>query len=92
MALRVRSNTPTMARAYILLGVKPDALDLVQQRLASLPCVASVDVVEGPADLIVVTQASTFDLLVKDTVDALIAVEEYTERVRCLPVHQGIAR
>ena len=86
-ATAARGLTRIASRAYLLLDVRRGALENVVEKLAAVPGVVSVEVVGGRPDLVVITEAPDFEGLVSLTVDALIHVEEDTERVRCLPVY-----
>lgn len=58
----------------------------VARRLAGRPGVCAVHQVEGPPDVVVLTEAEGRSGLAEVTVDTLMSVEELTVRVDCLPV------
>lgn len=72
-------------RAYLLMDITDGKHRDVIQSLVSKPGVTTVDMLEGPPDILVVVEGATRNELAELTVDALSSVESYTENVRLLP-------
>lgn len=72
--------------AYILLEATEGRAEDLARRLAGRPGVRAVHRVEGPPDVVVLTEAEGRTSLAELTVDALMSVEDLTVRVDCLPV------
>lgn len=74
-----------IARAYVVLRVAEGKCAQAVQALRRMPGVLMVDLLEGPADVIMVVQASERQKLAELTVMALDSVEAVTEDVCLLP-------
>ena len=73
------------SRAYVLLHIADGNSELVLQALQSMPGVVTVDVLEGPPDVIMVVEASERQKLAELTTQALASVETVIEDMRLLP-------
>ena len=73
------------ARAYVLLHIVDGNSEWVLQALRSMPGVVTVDVLEGPPDVIMVVEASERQKLAELTTQALASVETAIEDMRLLP-------
>ena len=81
-----------MKRAYVLLDVMDGYCDFVMQVLRSRTGVIMVDETEGPADIVMVVEASDRHELAGRTVRALAAVEDMTMSMQLLPARgDGVA-
>ncbi len=63
----------------------------MERQLRAMPGIAEVNALEGPPDLMVISEAPTREELVQ-SIAALIAVEDDTCRGRCLPVQADRVR
>ncbi len=72
-------------RAYILLDILNGKAEQVAQSLKRNKGVVSVDVLEGPPDIILVLEASGRQKLAELTIQALASVESVTENMKLLP-------
>ncbi len=72
-------------RAYILLDILNGKAEQVAQSLKRNKGVVSVDVLEGPPDIIIILEASGRQKLAELTIQALASVESVTENMKLLP-------
>jgi len=75
-----------VARAYVLLDIVNGKSEQVAQALQGKPGVVMAEQLEGPPDLIIVTEASDMQHLAKLTVKAITSVEAMIHGLRLLPV------
>ncbi len=75
-------------RAYILLDILNGKAEQVAQSLKRNKGVVSVDVLEGPPDIILVLEASGRQKLAELTIQALASVESVTENMKLLPAQK----
>jgi hypothetical protein len=74
------------ARVYLLLQVVNGQYEPVSRSLRHKPGVTIVDIVEGPADVIAIIEASNRQQLAELTIQALASVETMTEDLQLLPI------
>lgn len=74
------------SRAYTFLDVAHGTTNDVLRMLRGKPCIAAVDCVEGPPDVIMVVEAEEPQRLAELTMDALTSVSHLTNSVQRLPV------
>ncbi len=72
-------------RVYILLNVSDGKGERVAEALSGMSGVATVDVLEGPPDVMIMIEALGRRKLAQLTVNALAAVEAMTEGIRLMP-------
>ncbi len=77
------------ARAYILLDVNQGKVEQVVRTLRSKPGVKTVDLLDGPPDVVLMLEARSRKKLVQFTLDALEIVEAMIEGTHVLPVSFG---
>jgi len=77
------------AKAYVLIEVTQGKVAQVVTMLQGKPGVTSVEPLEGPPDVLMVTGAAERGELAKLTIDALLSIECLTEDIRILPVSDG---
>ncbi len=75
-------------RAYILLDILNGKAEQVAQSLKRNKGVVSVDVLDGPPDIIMVLEASGRQKLAELTIQALASVESVTENMKPLPAQK----
>jgi len=75
-----------VARAYVLFDIVDGKSEQVAQALQDKPGVVIAEQLEGPPDLIMVTEASDLPHLAKLTVQAITSVEAMIHGLRLLPV------
>ena len=75
-----------VARAYVLLDIVDGKSEQVAQALQGKPGVVIAELLEGPPDLIMVSEASDLQHLAKLTVQAITSVEAMIHGLRLLPV------
>jgi hypothetical protein len=75
-----------VARAYVLLDIVNGKSEQVAKALQGKPGVVIAEQIEGPPDLIMVTEASDMHHLAKLTVKAITSVEAMINGLRLLPV------
>ncbi len=80
-----------VSRAYTFVDVFPDAVDTLIERLCAESGVVAVDRVASPTNIVVITEAPTYEDLLFKTSQALMKVKHYTRSVRFLPVHPALA-
>jgi hypothetical protein len=83
--MRKRGENSGSNRAYVLLNVSQGKLENVTNALRSMSGVASIDIVEGPPDVIMVLEAAGRLELARLTVKAMAAVEPMTENFHLIP-------
>lgn len=77
-------------RVYILLDIVDGKAEHVTQVLRESPGVVTVDVLEGPPDVIIAMEAAERDQLAKLAIQALVSVETMTKDVCLLPAKPGL--
>lgn len=80
------ARAPHPPRAYLLIEVRDGRIEEAKRTIERQPGVVSADMVAGPPDLLVITEADEFEQLVRQSVSALVSVEDLTVSIRCLPV------
>lgn len=73
-------------KVYVFLDVDTSKAEEVAQALRTHPCVTSVDVLEGPPDILMTVEAGERKKLARVTVNALASVENMTLGSHLLPV------
>ncbi len=85
---RNNGNARSVARAYVLLRAVPgDRRDLVQT-LRQQPGVVTVDMVEGPLDIVLVVQGTDRTRLARTLMKALASVETMFDGLELLPTQR----
>lgn len=79
-------------RAYVLLDITDGRSEEVAQYLQGKPGVVKVDLLEGDPNLLVIYEAFDRQKLTELIVEALAAVEQFTENVCLLPVRSESAK
>ncbi len=88
----------TPARAYVLLRALPGTRRHLVETLAEQPGVVTVDVVEGPLDIVLVIEGPDRTRLARNLMKALASVETEFDGLEMLPaqrprpVRRGAAR
>ena len=77
------------SRAYVLIDAAEGKAQQVFMTLREKPGIALVDYVEGPPDVIMVTEAAERQELADLIIQALTSVEDLIDGVQCLPVSNG---
>jgi hypothetical protein len=80
------------ARVYLLLQVVNGQYGPVFRSLRHKPGVTAVDIVEGPADVIVVIEASNRQQLAELTTQAFASVETMTQDLQLLPIRDEFSQ
>ena len=77
-------------RAYVLIDVVDGKCEQMTQALRGRPGVITVDLLEGPPQVIMVVEAPERQRLARLTVQAISEVEMMTEDIQLLPAHDGL--
>lgn len=73
-------------QARVILDLWPDLAQQGQGLLSALPGVVSAQFMDGSSKVVLVVRGNTQHDVVERTIDLIIAVEDYTERVLVPPV------
>ena len=78
------------AKAYVLMDVVDGKCEQVTQTLRGRPGVITVDLLDGPPQVIMVVAAPERQKLARLTVQAIAEVEMMTADIQLLPAHDGL--
>jgi hypothetical protein len=84
------SGDSSGTKAYVLMDVVDGKCDQVTRTLRGGPGVITVDLLEGPPQVVMVVEASERQRLARLTVQAIAEVEMMTEDIQLLPAHDGL--
>jgi hypothetical protein len=84
------SDDSSGTKAYVLMDVVDGKCDQVTRTLRGRPGVITVDLLEGPPQVVMVVEASERQRLARLTVQAIAEVEMMTEDIQLLPAHDGL--
>ena len=73
-------------KAYVLIDITKGKVAQAITMLQGKPGITSVEPLEGPPDVVMVTGAAKRQELARLTIDALLSIEYLTEGIQILPV------